>query len=99
MLSNIKDKVHTLLACDSTDEGKEWNTVINILEVEVFLLEFLLGSEMVWGYLIKLSSSLSNRDTIGESEWLGFLTQEPAERGAVKEIISVRFTDGGPLIT
>ena len=98
MLSNIKNEMDTFLGSDSSYEGKEWDAVIEISEVEIFLLEVLLGGFMVWSTGIKLSDSLWDRNTIWESEWLWLLSKEPCKAGTVQEIIAVRFTDSGPLI-
>lgn len=99
VLSNIQDQVDSLLARNTADEGEKWDAVIKFPEVEVLLLELLFSGEMVWGNGVQLSGSLGNWDTIGEGEGLGLLTQKPAEGGPIEEIISVGFTDGGPLVT
>lgn len=98
MLSNIENQVNTFLGSDSSDEGKKWDAVIEISEVEIFLLEVLLGGFVVWSTGIKLSDSLWDWNTIWESEWLWLLSKEPCEAGTVQEIISVGFTDSSPLI-
>lgn len=39
VLSNVQNQMHTLLLCDSSDEGKERHTIIQVTVVEVLHLK------------------------------------------------------------
>jgi len=71
--------MNTLLGSNSSYEGKEWDAVIQITELEIFLLKILLGSFVVWSTGIELLDSLWYWNTIWESEWMSLLSQEPSE--------------------
>ena len=79
VLSNVEDQMDTLLGSDSSYEGKEWDAVIQITELEIFLLKILLGSFVVWSAGIELLNSLRDWNTIWEGEWMRLLSQEPSE--------------------
>jgi len=79
VLSNVEDQMNTLLGSDSSYESKEWDAVIQITEVEIFLLKILLGSFVVRSTGIELLDSLWDWNTIWESEGMRLLSQEPSE--------------------
>jgi len=66
----------TLLVGDSTNEGKEWNAIIKLLEVEVLDLQLSLGSDMIWGDGIHSLESILDWDTIWESEPIWFRVKD-----------------------
>lgn len=71
--------MNTLLGSDSSYESKKWDAVIQITELEIFLLKVLLGSFVVWSTGVELLDSLWDWNTIRESEWMWLLSQEPCE--------------------
>jgi len=75
VVSNVKNQVNSLLCGNSTDEGEQWDRIIQILEIEVFLLKQLFGGQVIWSSGIKPSNSLWDWDSIRESKWMCLLSE------------------------
>jgi len=99
VFGNIQNKMNTFLCGNSTDKCEKWAGIIEFLVVEVFLLDFFLGGKMIRCCSVKLLDSITDRDTVGESEWIWLLLEKVGQTGTMKELLSVGFTNGGPSIT
>lgn len=75
VLSNVENQVNSLLCGNSTDEGEQWDRIIQILEIEVFLLKQPFGGQVIWSSGIKSSNSLWDWDSIRESKWMCLLSE------------------------
>lgn len=98
MLSGIENQVNTLLSCDSADESQKRNAIIKVTEPKVFLLDQLLGCEMIRGSLIEFLDSCLDRNTIGECKWLILLSKQLLKRRSLQQVLFVGRTDSSPLV-
>ena len=79
VLGHVENQMHTLLLSDAAHEGKKRHRIVQVPIVEVLHLQQLLGSDVIRSCGVKLTDSLSDRDSVRVSERLLFHAEDRRE--------------------
>lgn len=91
--------MNSFLWSNSTDKWKKSYRIIQILEIEIFHLNFSLSTQMIGSNFIHSFYSIWNRDTVRECKWVWFLFKQISKRWPIEQFFFIWFTDCCPLVT
>ena len=91
--------MNSFLWSNSTDKWKKSYRIIQILEIEIFHLNFSLSTQMIGSNFIHSFYSIWNRDTVRECKWVWFLFKQVSKRWPIEQFFFIWFTDCCPLVT
>ena len=91
--------MNSFLWSNSTDKWKKSYRIIQILEIEIFHLNFSLSTQMIGSNFIHSFYSIWNRDSVRECKWVWFLFKQVCKRWPIEQFFFIWFTDCCPLVT